>query len=276
MFALSKLVGALTEPVTLFYLLMMLGCLLACSRRRAGLGRKILAVTLGLVAVPAVLPLDRWIMIALENRFPSPAALPEHIDGIIVLGGGIDPVISAARGQVTLNSAASRLTALIPLARRHPEARLIFTGGSGSVFDQQFKEATYTAEFYREIGFDGDRMVFEDQSRTTRENAVFSKAVMAPKPGETWVLITSAFHMPRAVGCFRAVGWPVIAYPTDYTTTGRFGWGWSDLRFNPAAALGGLRIIAHEALGLVAYRLLGWTDAVLPSDAPFQADGLRR
>ena len=264
-FVLSKLVGVLAEPVTLFYLVMVLGFLLTLSRRRLVLGRRILAVTLGLVAIPAVLPLEHGFMVALENRFPPPASLPEHIDGIIVLGGGVNPGVSAARGQVTLNGAAVRMTALIPLANRHPEARLIFTGGSGAVLEQQFKEAPYVKQFYEEIGFPTDRIVFEDQSRNTRENALLSKEIMAPKPGETWLLITSACHMPRAVGCFRAVGWPVIAYPTDYTTTGRNRWDWSDLRFNPGGGLGGLRVMMHEALGLISYRMLGWTDALLPA-----------
>ncbi|TAN58535.1 MAG: YdcF family protein, partial [Magnetospirillum sp.] len=264
MFVLSKVVGALSEPVTLFTLLVALGWLLSYSRRRMVLGRRILAVSLGLVAIPAVLPLERWFLVVLENRFPSPEALPEKIDGIIVLGGAVNPVVSAARGQVTANGAVTRLTALVPLVHRYPEARVIFTGGSGAVLDQEFKEATYVKEFYRQIDFDADRVVFEDQSRNTRENALFSKDLMAPRAGENWLLVTSAFHMPRAIGCFRAIGWPVIAYPTDYQTTGRMDMAWSDLRFSPGSGLGGLSTMLHETLGLISYRLTGWTDTLLP------------
>ena len=265
MFVLSKIVGALSEPVTLFVLVMAAGTTLSFSRRWAGWGRRILAVTLILSAIPSVLPLERWFIAGLENRFPVPSSMPDHVDGIIILGGAVEPVVSAARGQVALNSAVSRLTALIPLAQRYPDARVVFTGGSGSLLDQEFKEATYVKAFYQQINFDSGRIVFEDQSRNTRENAVFSKRLMAPKPGETWLLVTSAFHMPRAVGCFRAVDWPVTAYPVDYMTTGRTGWAWSDLRFSPARGLGGLTIIWHEMLGLVSYRILGWTTSVFPS-----------
>ena len=133
------------------------------------------------------------------------------------------------------------------------------------MLDQELKEATYVKDFYQQINFDSGRIVFEDQSRNTRENAVFSKQLMAPKPGETWLLVTSAFHMPRAVGCFREVDWPVIAYPVDYLTPGRIGWAWSDLRFSPARGLVGLATIWHEMLGLISYRILGWTDSVFPS-----------
>ncbi len=265
MFILSKLAGMLTEPVTLFFLAVSVGCALGYSRRHAALGRRIVALTLTAALVPAVVPIDRWTAVALENRFPIPPSLPDHIDGIIVLGGAVDPVLSAARGQVQLNNAATRLTAMIPLARSHPEARLIFTGGSGAMLAQEFKEATYAKEFYKEIGFDPDRIVFEQNSRNTRENATFSRDLAIPRPGETWVLITSAFHMARAVGCFRAIGWPVIAYPVDFHTTGREAPGWSDLRFSPATGLGGLAVTIHEGLGLLYYRLRGWTDTLVPS-----------
>ncbi|CAA7624473.1 YdcF family protein [Magnetospirillum sp. SS-4] len=265
MFVISKLVGALTEPVTILVLVMGLCWMLLRSRRFARAGRRLMGATLAVVLALAVFPVESVMMTALENRFPPPASMPERVDGIIVLGGGINPVISAARGRVALNSAASRLTALIPLARRYPEARLIFTGGSGALLSQEIKEATYVKDFYMEIGFDPDRIVFEDQSRNTHENAVLSKEIMAPNPGETWLLVTSAFHMPRAVGCFRAAGWPVVAYPVDYATTGRGEGGLSDLRFSVAAGLGGLRTVAHEMLGLVGYRLLGWTESVFPA-----------
>lgn len=265
MFILSKIVGILTDPVTLFVLVTAVGTALGFSRRWAGWGRRVLVSALIVAAIPSVLPLERWFFALLENRFPAPQIMPEHVDGIIVLGGAVDPVISEARGQITVNSAVSRLTSAIPLVSRYPDAKVIFTGGSGAVLSQGLKEATYVRAFYQQINFDAGRIVFEDQSRNTRENAVFSKQVMTPRPGETWLLVTSASHMPRAVGCFRAVGWPVIAYPTDYQTTGRTGWAWSDLRFSPGRGLLGLAAIWHELLGLVSYRILGWSSSVLPS-----------
>jgi len=265
MFLISKIVGSLSDPFTLFYLAALLACLLLHVRRQAGPGRRILSLTLGLVFVPAVVPLEKWFTVMLEDRFVMPSPLPGHVDGIIVLGGAIDPVVSRARGQLVLNSAVSRLLAVVNLSRLYPDARVVFTGGSGSPLDQDDKEAPYAAEFYRQIGFDARRIVFEGQSRNTHENALLAKAVMNPKPGEVWLLVTSAFHMPRAVGCFRAEGWPVVAYPVDYHTTGRWHLGWSDLRFSPGAGLGGLAVTVHELLGLASYRVLGWTDSLLPA-----------
>lgn len=264
MFILSKAVGILSDPFTLFYLVVVSGCLLLRFRRTRGAGRTVLGFALTVVALLALVPFEKPLVTWLEDRFPPPGEMPAHVDGIIILGGGLNPILSAARAMPSLNSAAARMTAAIPLAQRYPDARIIFTGGSGAALEQRFKEARYVADFYREIGFDPGRIVFEDQSRNTRENALLSKQIMAPRPGETWLLITSAFHMPRSVACFRAVGWPVTAYPVDYHTTGESGLDWSDLRFSVAAGLGGLSLILHEAMGLIGYWLAGWTGSILP------------
>jgi uncharacterized SAM-binding protein YcdF (DUF218 family) len=264
MFLLSKLLGFVTDPATIFWLLLLLGWLLCLMRRWLSLGRKILGLTLLTVSILAVVPVELWLMTWMEERFTAPDPLPERVDGIIVLGGAINPAMSAARGQVSIGSAVTRMTSLIPLAGRYPEARLIFSGGSGSAFDQEHREADYAKIFYREIGFDTSRITFERESRNTRENATLSKAAMNPKPGETWLLITSAGHMPRAVGCFRAVGWPVIPIPVDYHTSGLALPWWTDLRFSPGKGISGLAPLIHEGLGLVMYRLMGWTDELLP------------
>ncbi|EME70857.1 hypothetical protein H261_06484 [Paramagnetospirillum caucaseum] len=264
MFVLSKLLGYVTDPATVFLLLVIAGWLLTLSRRWLRAGRTVLGVTLLTVVVLSVVPVERWAMTRLEGRFSAPDPLPDRVDGIIVLGGAISPALSAARGQVAVGSAVTRMTALFPLARRYPEARLMFSGGSGNAFDQTLREADYAEIFYRDLGFDTGRIVFERDSRNTRENATRAKEIMQPKPGETWLLITSAGHMPRAVGCFRAVDWPVIPIPVDYNTTGRPGPWWSELRFSPQKGISGLGPLIHEGLGLVIYRLMGWTDALLP------------
>lgn len=264
MFLLSKLLGFVTDPPTIFLLLLLAGWLLSLSRRWLRLGRMILGVTLLTMLTLSVVPVEQWVMTWMEDRFQAPDPLPEKVDGIIVLGGAINPTLSAARGQVSTGGAVTRMTALIPLARRYPEARLVFSGGSGNAFDQKYREADYAEIFYREIGFDAGRIVFERDSRNTRENATLSKQVMAPQPGETWLLITSAGHMPRAVGCFRAVGWPVIPIPVDFRTTGLAQPWWTELRFSPYAGITGLGPLIHEGLGLAMYRLMGWTDALLP------------
>jgi uncharacterized SAM-binding protein YcdF (DUF218 family) len=255
MFILGKIVGWLADPSNLFFLAAALAWRMLPRRG----GRRLLGAALACVLVLGVLPFDRWGVAYLEDRMAPPQRMPAHVDGIVVLGGAIDPTQSVARGQVAVGGAVERLTELIPLARRYPEAKLVFSGGSGRVLDQDNREADWVHRFYRDIGFDDGRVLYERDSRTTRENAVLSQQLARPRPGETWLLVTSAMHMPRSAGCFRAVGWPVVPYPVDYQTSGT-GMDW---RF--AFNLSGYAGLVHEAIGLVSYRLAGWTEELLPA-----------
>jgi uncharacterized SAM-binding protein YcdF (DUF218 family) len=260
-FVLAKLMDLLTVPANVLLLVLLAASLL--WTRRPVASRRVVRASAGVLLALAVLPWDAWLVTPLEDRFPQPVALPEHVDGIIVLGGAIDPVLSTARGQPSLNGAAERVTAFLALARRYPGARLIYSGGSGSVTMQQLKEAPVARELLDELGFDTKRVMFEGQSRNTWENAVYARQLANPAPKETWLLVTSATHMPRAVGAFRAAGWSVLPYPVDYQTPG----SGAKLRFNADGGLSTVATAMHEWLGLVYYRWRGWSDALYPAPA---------
>jgi uncharacterized SAM-binding protein YcdF (DUF218 family) len=217
-FVLSKLFWYVASPGNLCVLLILAGALrLALTRRRRGLAL-VLAGGLGLAAI-AVLPLSAWAIAPLENRFPQPA-MPDRVDGIVVLGGGVNPRISAARGRPSVRDAAERLFAAGELARRYPGARIVMSGGEAAIFPTGRPEATVMRDVLVSQGIDASRIATETTSRNTYENAVETRRLMQPKPGEVWILITSAWHMPRAVGCFRTAGWTILPYPVDYQTTG--------------------------------------------------------
>ncbi len=260
MFLVSKILGTLSLPSNLVMVLLLAGTGLSFTRF-APLARRILLAASLLVLVVAETPLSPDLAGFLEDRFSSHE--PAHVDGVIVLGGAVDPRISRARGYPSLNGAADRVTAMAALIHRHPEARVVYSGGSGDPLYPDETEAPIARQLLESIGVDTRAVVFEDRSRNTHENAVFSRQVMAPRPGETWLLVTSAVHMPRAVGSFRAVGWPVLPFPVNYGTTGEPFAG-----FRPTLDLGGglngLSSILHEYLGLAWYRLQGWTPAFFP------------
>jgi uncharacterized SAM-binding protein YcdF (DUF218 family) len=267
MFTLSKLLFLIARPGNLLVLILLLGAALLWHRSWKGrrLGRGIVTAAALAAFAAAALPLGEYALRPLENRFPVPHQLPQKIDGIVVLGAAVKPVITSARGQITLAPEAGRLTTALSLARDHPEARVIFTGGSGLLVHREFKEAAVAGRFLVEMGLDPARLTLEDESRDTYENALFSQRVAKPKPGERWVLVTSAVHMPRAVGVFRAVGWDVIPYPVDYRTTGTFV---SATIFDLAGRLADLDTAAKEWLGLIGYRLLGRTNTLFPGPEP--------
>lgn len=214
------------------------------------------SLTLLVLLVISILPLGELLLRPLEAQFP-PLAAPERVDGIVVLGGVEDPRATELWGQLQINQAAERLTVAAALALQHSEARLIFSGGSGRLRDAVTGRPdlpSIAIDVFTSLGISPDRITWEDQSRNTVENARFSLAVAAPVPGETWVLVTSAFHMGRSLASFEAAGWPKITpYPVDYRTGDfRAGIGW-DL----AGKLGTLNTALKEWVGRAAYSLTG-------------------
>ena len=258
-FVASKLLWAITAPDALLLLLLLAGLFrLARSRRQRGFPLTMLAALLLLTV--AVLPVGQWAVAPLSDRFPIPV-VPAHLDGIIVLGGAVEPALSRAHGQIAFNDAAERITVALALARRHPEAKLLVSGGDASVLPRAGgDEAGLMRALFVELGVAPERLLVEDRSRNTFENAVLSRALAQPKPDEVWLLVTSAWHMPRAVGCFRHVGWEVLPYPVDFRT---------ETVPRPGFALAGhfglLDQAVKEWLGLLAYRLLGRIDTLFPA-----------
>ena len=258
-FVAGKLAWILLKPSNLLALILALGVVLRLLGRRAA-GRVLIAGALAAFLAAAVLPLGAWLISPLENRFPPPA-LPARVDGIVVLGGAIESGLSADRAAISLNGNAERLVAFAALARRYPEAKLVFTGGSGDLLRPGRREGDWLGPFLDAAGIPRARVTVERDSRNTDDNARMSKALAKPRAGEAWVLVTSARHMPRAVGIFRKHAWPVVAYPADYLTTRAVGWS---LGFNVAGGLAALDAAAYEWFGLAYYRLSGRIDVWFP------------
>jgi uncharacterized SAM-binding protein YcdF (DUF218 family) len=259
-FILSKVLWWVTSPAALLLAAAGIGMVLLWTPFRR-LARWLVTLAILPMILCALFPVGLWITNGLENRFPFPSSMPDKVDGIIVLGGSINQFVSRERNQPALSGSAERLISGADLARRYPAAKLIFTGGSGAL-RQDVKEAEVAAQVWAQMGLPVERALYEDASRNTWENAVFSRQMADPKPGETWLLVTSAWHMPRAVGCFRQTGWNVIPYPVDYET------GALDLslRFDPGG-VGRLAAALHEWVGMIGYRLMGRTDAFYPGPA---------
>jgi uncharacterized SAM-binding protein YcdF (DUF218 family) len=267
LYPLSKIFWIVVQPGNLLVLLLALGVIGAgFGLRRARL--LVVLATLAMLAI-AVLPLGAWTIVPLEERFPQPA-LPPRIDGIILLGGAVNLPITRAHGQVALNRFAERITETLALARLHPEARVLVSGGDPGLDPGGLTEAQAMRTLLLALGLDERRLLLEERSRNTYENAVYSKALAQPQPGQVWLLVTSSFHMPRAVGCFRAAGFAVLPYPVDYQTDGHSGFGFS---FDTELSLFDLAL--HEWVGLAAYRLLGRVDSLFPGPAPISSMSAR-
>jgi uncharacterized SAM-binding protein YcdF (DUF218 family) len=260
-FVLSKTLGIMLLPINFLIGLGVTGAILLATRY-ARLGRRFLIASAVLLAACAFSPLGNWLFYPLESRFPPWDDARGAPDGIVVLGGSIEPNISAVHGVPVVHGAADRLIATAALAHRYPKARIIFTGGSANMISGDAREADYAAQIFESLGISRERLTMERNSRNTQENAEFSKVLAAPKSGERWLLVTSAYHMPRSVGLFRKAGFEVEPYPVDWWLSGR-----ADLWSFRVFSVDGLAAIdtgIHEWLGLVAYWMTGKTSEFFP------------
>jgi len=262
-FVLSKTVGILLLPTNFLIALGILGIVLLFTRL-ASLGRVLMVISIALLAICGFSPLGNLLLYPLEHRFGPWQTKDAQggVDGIVVLGGSVDADLSVAHQVPIVRTAGDRIIAAAALARRFPNARILFTGGSANLISNDAREADYAVEIFESLGIDKSRLIIERASRNTYENAVYSKALVAPKPGETWLLVTSAFHMPRSVGLFRKVGFAVEPCPVDWRVGG------SEDLFSftvlPGEGLGRTDTAVREWVGLVAYRLRGRIDELFP------------
>lgn len=254
-FIASKLIGGLLRPDT--WIVIALGLIvLALLTQTRRLALWISSSSLAALIALAVMPLGDLLLKPIERTYPAQPPLG-RVDGIIVLGGGEDARAGAYWGQMQINEAGDRYTAALALARQFPKARVLFTGGSGELRDlggAATSEADMAGRFFRDQGIAPDRLLLEGDSRNTAENARLGIALASPAPDETWVLVTSAYHMPRAMRSFEAAGWTgLVPWPVDYRTSDfADGMGW-----NLTRNLLVLNTAIREQVGQFAYRVLG-------------------
>jgi uncharacterized SAM-binding protein YcdF (DUF218 family) len=259
-FVLSKVLGFFAIPSNLIIACGIVGVLILRTRF-ARAGWRLAVGSLVVLAIVGLTPLGNVLIFPLEQRFPAWDSARGAPDGIVVLGGALTPDVALARNDAALNEAAERVTATVELARRYPNARIIFSGGEGGLI-YRGNESEIALRLFGRLGIAPGRVVAEDKSRNTVENAVFSRQIAMPKPTERWLLVTSAYHLPRAVGVFRKAGFAVEAYPVDWRTRG------PQDAFRPFPTLAdGLRrtdTAVREWAGLVVYWLAGNTSELFP------------
>ncbi len=252
LFALSKIGWLFASPSRVLFLAAVGG---AALRRR---GRWLLWAALAIIAAVAIVPVGRLALARLEATFP-PLTSPARLDGILVIGGAIDARDFDAWPASGFTPAFGRLYEAARLAKAYPQARLLDIGGPTPSEPGRHAEADEAADVLVALGVPRARIEIERRSRNTYENAVNAAAIAHPKSGQTWVLVTSAFHMPRAMGCFRAAGFSPLADPVDYRWTGPVSLG-----FDVVGGLGDLDLAVHEYFGLASYRLLNRTTSLWP------------
>jgi uncharacterized SAM-binding protein YcdF (DUF218 family) len=253
MFLISKLAAWLTMP--LFWVLLLLLSAVAVMRRHTVAAHRLVIAATALLLLGGWAPLPDALLRHLERQYPDPPVLPlTQYVGVLVLGGGLESAyVDESSREPQLNSAAERMTTVLPLLRQAPGLAIVFTGGEGGLFSSGSSEAERARRFFLQQGLGADRVRFESRSRNTYENAVFTAQLDGMDPQKPWILMTSASHMPRALAVFRKQGWNVTPYSVDFRAGLTTPWTLYDYAGSQVKWESGL----HEYLGILGYRISG-------------------
>lgn len=261
-YTLSKIFWFIASPDHFLILLIALSTLLIYAGSKWGV--RLLSVVVIISMTVMFLPVADIILRPLEERFPAPISPPQNISGVIVLGGAESGNLSLTWNMAQFNQASERMMVIPALARAYPKARIVFTGGSGSLLHPDGVANEPMTQWFKAQGV-ANRVLWEKQSRNTYENATLSETLLQGVPKGRWLLVTSAFHMPRSMGIFRLRGWDVVAYPVDYYSNTA-----DSLRVDPKywEHIRDLNFTIKEWIGLVVYHYTGKTDTLFPAPIP--------
>lgn len=241
----SKILWMLCSPLTLIGLMILSGLIFHKLSKVSATG-VILFLILGF------LPVGPNLIVYLERQYGKPAPMPKNLTGIVVLGGVINGERSEHYQQISLNDNAERITEMIRLSTVYPQARVIFSGGSGELNQSSPKESEKVRTLLKNLNIQPLRFEYEEVSRNTFENMAQSKLIAHPQAGDKWLLVTSAFHLPRAMAIFKKGGWDITPYPAGYLENGSYIW------YPTLDVLGNfykLQVATKEIVGIIAYSL---------------------
>ena len=263
-YILSRSIGFFVVPSNTIAAFAGLGLLLLILRFRCA--AKVAGLALTVLVVASLSPAGNMLLTPLEQRFPFLAYPAKPIDGIIILGGSYDTVSHSYQSEIVLQEDTYPVTVVPDLARRYPDAKIVFSGGTSDPLKPGLSEAAIVKQIFISWGIPPDRIVTEEQSQTTEENARFTARLLRPAPQSRWLLVTSSYHIPRAMGAFRKAGFNVLAFPAGPRTH-----GWGDFWWPSDTATDNLRrfdLAVHEWLGLAVYRIRGFSDEWFPGPRP--------
>ena len=258
-FYLSKVLWLIINPFNILIFLFFLTIFFSILKKNK-LTYFLLSFSLIFLVSFGIFPVGKYLIYKLEKNYHNSIILPDKVDGILILGGATNPFLSNEFNQINLSGSAERLVESITLIKKYTDAKIIFAGGSGDINHPKMDHARIAKQFFIQIGLDTNKMIFENKSRNTYENILFSKHIAKPKKNEKWIVITSAFHMNRAIFIGEKIDWALTPYAVDFTQP-------KIIKFTPNIKIlknfNAMQSGSHEWIGLMAYYLLGRTSRIL-------------
>tara|TARA_B100000965_G_scaffold228478_1_gene191239 strand:- start:2405 stop:3187 length:783 start_codon:yes stop_codon:yes gene_type:complete len=255
-FFLSKFLWYFFNPFALFIFIFCIGFIFLIFKKYK-ISTYILSIALFCILMISIFPIGKFGIYLLEKEFHFKQVYPDKIDGILILSGATDPYLSKEYNSIELNSSAERLTESIFLINKYKKAKIVFSGGSGYLRYPNLDHAKVARKFFNKMNVNNKKIIYENKSRNTYENIVFSKKIAEPKKDEVWLLVTSASHMKRAILISQKQQWVFIPYPVDFNQPQNVSLRPS---MNFLSNLVSFQKAFHEWLGLYSYYLLGRID----------------
>jgi len=257
-FYLSKILWIIFNPLNMLLFFLFFGFILSFFSNKI-FSKIFYSLTLVFFTIIAVIPTGAFMIYQLEKKYHVLESLPNKLDGILILSGATDPVLTKEYNQISLNGSAERLTESIQLMKKYSHTKIIFSGGSGSIH-HNFTHSEAAKLFFTNFEINLDNIIYENKSRNTYENILFSKKIAEPTINEKWLVVTSAYHMSRALNVADKLGWKFIPYAVDFKLEKKFSW-------QPSIAfLGNMFLFqqgTHEWVGSIAYFWMGRSSKVL-------------
>ena len=255
-FFLSKFLWYFINPFSLFIFLFLIGLIFLVFKKHKK-AFYILSLTFFSLLLVSIFPIGKYAINVLEKDYHLENKYPNNVDGILILAGATDPYLSKEYNSIELNDSAERLLESVFLIQKYKNAKIIFSGGSGYLNYPNLDHAKIAKNFFNKMKIENKNIIYENKSRNTYENILFSKQIAKPQEDEKWLLVTSAFHMKRAILISKKQKWKFIPYPVDFKQSKKISLKPSIHFFSNFTSF---QKAFHEWLGLFSYYLMGRTD----------------
>lgn len=259
-FFLSKVLDIFLSPHSWGLLFLALAVPWRKARRAASTWRRkraFGALGLGVLVVASMPPVSNALQWHMDHGAAATIRDDITYDAVVLLGGVVDEEVTHESGQPSYNDNVERVIMTHRLLRDGRAKVVIVSGGTMDPRNAAYGEAVQLGRQLEDWGIPKDRIILEDKSKNTRENAVFSLAIARARGFENVVIVTSAFHMARSADCFRAVGMKVDLMPVDYRAHGATAIGVFEA-LPRASALANTTGMMREWFGRWIYRAQGY------------------
>jgi uncharacterized SAM-binding protein YcdF (DUF218 family) len=252
-FYLSKLFAFLFSPLVWVFILF----LYSFKTKKEGRAKKLRITALIILYVCSNAFIVDECFRAWEPVTPDHDLANTKYEGAIVLGGIGD--IDLRLKKINFSGSSDRLFQTLPLYYKGRIKHIIFTGGSGSIEFPEKREGLFVKKYLESIHVPDSALIIESQSKNTYENAVFTKKILdSLQISGNFLLVTSAYHMPRALAIFKKAGYKNITPYTTNRSSGIRRFSFDHLFIPNPGALFALEFLIHEWIGFITYKLKGY------------------